>query len=215
MTAPVKAALVALVVTLALVGAGCALTSKADSVLFRYFSPELASTAGPSSGEAVGRGLELRIGRIDAAAYIKDRLVFREDSQEVHYYDDLRWSEKPEAFLRRAVRRALFEDRGLHELVSRAGPTLELELDALDEVRGKSPLARARVTWVLRDEQTVLVQRTLVIERPLGSAKSPPPPDELARAMAAALAEVVRGVATEVVAELQRSRVAAPPSPVR
>lgn len=207
MRAHLRIALLAVPLALAhaLICAGCALTQKADSVLFRYFSPELSSAVAPPSGESVVRGLELRIGRVDSAAYIKDRLVYREDSQEVHYYDPLRWSEKPEAFLRRAIRRALFEQRGLRELVSRSGPTLEMELDTLDELRGKTPLARVRITWVLRDEQAVLIQRTLVVERPVGSTKSPPPPEEVASALAAALAEAVRGVATEVVAELQRA----------
>ena len=86
--------IVAIGLSLAVAGAGCALTTKADSVLFRYFSPEGAATPAPhSSGEAGGRGLEVRIGRVEAVAYLKDRIVFRESPQEIRYYDRLRWSE--------------------------------------------------------------------------------------------------------------------------
>lgn len=206
MRIPVQIALLSVAFSLSLFCAGCALTSKADSVVFRYFSPEVPSPAGRAAETAVGRGLELRIGRVAAAAYLKDRIVFREGVQELHYYDRLRWSEKPEAFVRRAVGRALFEERGLRELVSRSGPTLEIELDVLDELRGSAPTARARATWLVRDEQTVLVQKTITIDRTIGPKKSPP---EVAKALGEALAEVVQTIAAEAVTALQRS-VAAP-----
>ena len=194
---------------------GCALTQKSDPVTLRYFAPDSASASRePASDASLGRGLELRIGRVNAASSIKDRISFRDETHEVGYYDDLRWSEKPEAYLRRAVGRALFEDRGVRELVGRPGSTLEVELDAFEELRAPRHVARVEVTWMLRDEQEVKLQRTFSVERPIAAVAADRRADAIASAMAAALGEAVSTIASGAVGEMSRERAAAPPAPV-
>ncbi|MDB4969041.1 MAG: uncharacterized protein JWN44_4730 [Myxococcales bacterium] len=199
-------------VLVALVGcAGCALTSKSDPVMLRYFTPagvpESTRTVA-TTADLGGRGLELRIGRVNAASNIKDRIAFRDDSHEIGYYEELRWSEKPESYLRRAIGRALFEDAGVRELVGRPGATLEVELASFEELRAPRHVARVEVTWLLRDEQSVQLQRSFIVERPIASVKSDRRADAVASALAAALAEAVRNIAGGVVSEMARQSAA-------
>jgi ABC-type uncharacterized transport system auxiliary subunit len=151
-------------------------------------------------------GLELRLARVDAASHIEDRIAFRDAGAEVGYYGSLRWSDPPEDYLRRALARSLFEDRQLREIVSGAGPALELELHAFEEVKEPRHAVRIAVTWRLRDARTVIVQRTLTVEQPVRGPADAALAEEgaaaIATAMAVALREVVDSVVAEVVAKL-------------
>lgn len=171
----------------------------------RYFTvdPPAETEVAPAPG------LELRLARVDAASHIEDRIAFRDSGAEVGYYGSLRWSDPPEDYLRRALARSLFEDRQLREIVSGAGPALEIELHAFEELKQPEHAVRIAITWRLRDHRTVLVQRTLTVERPIRGAADADIAEEgaeaIAVAMAAALREVVDGVVAEVVGELSRA----------
>src|SRR4051794_8315950 len=82
---------------------GCALTSKASATLPRYFSPDLPQHQ--IQEDIQHPEIELRIGRVTAGAYIREKIVYRESSYEIGFYDDRLWTEKPEAYLRRTLNR--------------------------------------------------------------------------------------------------------------
>ena len=180
---------------------GCALLGKSDALSPRYFSPDSsppsATTASPPAGT---NPIELALGRISAASYLSERIVYRDSSHELSFYDERRWSEKPEAYLRRALARALFEQRGLRRLVSGVGPTLEVELTELSEVRGPSPVARVSATFLLYDQRQVRRQATVYVELPLAPKA---PPEVIARSLTDALNRAVELVADQVVTELR------------
>jgi len=177
----------------------------------RYFSPDeargrtqLAAASSTGEPEAGMQAIELRLGRVTAASYLGERIVFRDSNYELGFYEERRWTERPEAYLRRAVSRALFEDRGLRRVVSGAGPALDIELSELAELRSP-PVARVRVTYVLYDDRLVRRQATLTIERPIPSAATPKESaDTAARAMADALGDAVNQIADRVAADLRR-----------
>jgi cholesterol transport system auxiliary component len=190
--------------------AGCALTSKSDPMVPRYFSPDesrghgqiAASTTSGHEGEA--RVNELRLGRITAASHLGERIVFRDSNYELGFYEERRWTERPEAYLRRAVARALFEDRGVRRVVSGVGPALDVELSELAELKSP-PLVRVRATYILYDERLVRRQATLTVERPIPSAATAKESAETAaRAMADAFGDAVNQIADRVVADLRR-----------
>jgi cholesterol transport system auxiliary component len=201
----VRSALALLIVT----AAGCALTSKSDPLTPRYFSPDesrgrgqIAATTTEERDET--RGGELRLGRITAASYLGERIVFRDSNYELGFYEDRRWTERPEAYLRRAVARALFEDRGVRRLVSGVGPALDIDLTELAELRAPR-VVRVRATYVLYDERLVRRQATLTIERPIPGAATPKESAETAaRAMADAFGDAVNQIAERVAADLRR-----------
>src|SRR4051812_5919368 len=89
---------------------GCALLSKSDVPTRRYFSPELLA---PATRGVARSNAELKLGRVTASPSISERIMFRESIHEVGYYDDRLWTERPEAYLHRALTRVLFEEQGL------------------------------------------------------------------------------------------------------
>jgi ABC-type uncharacterized transport system auxiliary subunit len=188
--------------------AGCALTSKSKPLEVRYFTPAHAEApdgepalAGPAPGTAPA--LELRLGRVDAASYLREKIAYRDSANEVGYYETLRWTEAPDAFVRRALGRALFQQHGLEEVVSGIAPQLEVELTAFEEVRAPKHVVRVEMTWKLRDHRNVLFQRTVRVEKPVDDAA----PGAIAAAMGVALDEAVETTVTDVVAALTRARV--------
>ena len=135
---------------------------------------------------------------------MKDRIAFRDRNFEIGYYEELRWTEKPEEYLRRALSRAFFEQHGVEQIVSGPGPTLDVDLDAFEELRNPRHAARIQVTWVLRDDLRVQYQETFTVEKPItdGKQRDPAP---IAAAMAVGFEEAVQRVVVRVVIALAKT----------
>ncbi|HTV20859.1 MAG TPA: ABC-type transport auxiliary lipoprotein family protein [Polyangiaceae bacterium] len=181
---------------------GCAFTSKGEALTPRYFSPALE--AAPRAAEGNGAPPELRIGRIEPAAYLEERIAYRVNDSELAYYEDRRWTEPPEQFVRRALESALFETHTFQRIISGAAPTLDVEVLGFDEVREAKPRARLSLLISLRDERRSLLERTITLESPLDLAGDNDAGRALARAMADALSRATRDISQQVAAELQR-----------
>jgi hypothetical protein len=136
---------------------GCALTSKANVVDIRYFSPEQVKPRLTSADDppalalaAPNASLDLRLGRVSSGPNLRERIAFRNAAYELGYYESWRWTERPEAFVRRELGRKLFEEHGLHRVFAGTAPTLDVEVIAFDEasdhvaVTVQSLLARHR-----------------------------------------------------------------------
>jgi cholesterol transport system auxiliary component len=185
---------------------GCALLGKSDALAPRYFSPDLATATAAGSKAASGQGataLELRLGRITAASYLGERIVFRDSNYELNFYEERRWTERPEAYLRRALSQALFQEHGLQRIVSGAGPTLDVELIEFAELRLAQPKARVRATYVLSDNRLVRREATVTVELPFSSDPKQASPTPAVRAMSAALSNAVNQIVDQVLAELR------------
>src|SRR5689334_18964534 len=81
---------------------GCALTSKAEVLELRYFSPEhvkphlTGADVSPAPGPgAPNAALELRLGRVSSGPNLRDRIAFRDSAYELGYYENWRWTERP------------------------------------------------------------------------------------------------------------------------
>ncbi len=187
---------------LALALEGCALFSKGDVPMRRYFSPDLQSVRTAAVRRANG---ELRLGRVTAGAAIAERIMFRATEHEVGFYDDRLWTEKPEAYLRRALSRVLFEEQGLQSVMRGAGPTLDVELLRFEEVLTPLHVGRVKVAFALSDERVVSLQQTLSFDRAIGNSS----PEALAQAMGEALREAVNEISGRVTADLALAAAAA------
>ncbi len=188
--------------------AGCALTSKSDSIILRYFSPVSTSartSAAESAAPPTAPEIVLNLGRISAARHLREKIAYRDSAYEVGYYDDLRWTDKPDAYLRRALRGAFFEEHRARQRVSGFGLALDVDLDAFEEVKAPRHAARVAVTWALRDEQVVLVQESFAIERPF--ANDAEAPSALVASLSGALDEAVARIVARV---LEQARHAGP-----
>lgn len=205
----VQSVFTACVVVMAVFLGACALTSKADLVEIRYFSPEVErSRPNPETQDAgrSDRALEMRLGRVSSGPNLRDHIAYRITRYELGYYDDLRWTEHPEAYVRRSLGWWLFQSRGLRRVLHGEAPTLEVELIAFDDLRlptGRAAQVRLRV--ILFEETGVLLEETITINHPVPDAK--PGIDDLVAAMSIALDAAAEQVATKVrMALIERAR---------
>src|SRR6185436_5751354 len=117
-------AVVAVAIALALAALGCALTGKSDAMVPRFFTLEPAAHATTTTAARVGAASapQLRLGRVTAADHIEQPIIYRQSEREIGFYDDRLWSEKPDAYLGRALGRVLFEEKGLRRAVAGRAP---------------------------------------------------------------------------------------------
>lgn len=181
---------------------GCALTSKATPQQVRYFSPESVETRAPSAAPR-GEGPKLRFGRIASSPYLRSRIVYRHAAFELAAYEDRRWTEDPDAYLRRALARSLFDERRLVQAVGGSPPTLDVEVVAFEEVRrAGARFGRVELAYVLHDERDVLASGRLAAERQAASADMP----EVVAAIAAALTAVTVDLSERIATRLGAPR---------
>jgi len=178
----------------------CALLTKAEPVVPRYFSPESpapARAAAPPTSAA-----SLRLGRIGGSSYLKERIVFRSSPHELAFYDDRRWTERPEVYLQRGLESAFFELRGVHRALTDRAPTLTADLVEFEEVRGAAPGVHLRVSFALHDERIVYDEGSVAVDRPLRSGEEKTQPERSAAAFGEALSEAVTRIADRVLADV-------------
>jgi cholesterol transport system auxiliary component len=174
---------------------GCALTSKADALSVRWFNPEplnarLTSTAPDSRPHANGTTLEL--GRVTSGAHLREKIAYRDAAFEVGYYDDSRWTERPEVYVRRAVARTLFEQHGVRRALAGQAPVLDIEVMSFEEIRGKARGARIQLRMMVHDEAHSLLEKTITVERPVEQDGIAALVQAMAEALSAAAEEVAR-----------------------
>lgn len=179
---------------------GCALLSKSDVFVSRYFTPESATTV---ADPCAPNGMELRLGRVNSAAYIKDKLIFRGSAYEIGYYEEKRWTENPGVYVRRALTRALFDRRGLRQIVSGVGPTLDVDVIAFEEVLAPAHVGRVQLTYSIYDDRVVRFARSITVERPVAKAAGDAEADAVVQALSTALVDAVDGLADQTAAELR------------
>lgn len=189
----------------------CALTSKAELVDVRYFSPERTQlpVKNADAGGALSAGpLQVRLGRVTSGANLRERIAYRDSAYELGYYEDLRWTERPETYVRRALGRSLFETHGLQRVLSGDAPTLDVEVIAFDELRLKTGrAARACLRVILYEDKGVLFEDTLTVDRPVAGGR--PKIESIIEALATALDDAVDQVTVKVQQALNLRRSAA------
>lgn len=196
---------------------GCALTSKADVVNIRYFSPEVVKPrltgADAASGVAPGASaprdaIEVRLGRVSSGPNLRERIAFRDAAYELGYYDDWRWTERPETFVRRELGRTMFESHGFHRVLGGSAPTLEVEVIAFDDLRlAAGRAARVQLKVILFEDTGVVFEETITVDRAVAGDK--PKIEDVVAAMATALDLASDQVAVRVGSELGKRRGAA------
>ena len=193
---------------------GCALLTKAEPLEPRFFTPETtarpAGGAGGASASAASSGLELRLARVNAGSSIRDRLVYRDSGHEVGYYEERRWTEKPEAYVRRALARALFERRGVAQVIAGPAPTLEVDVIAFEEVRAPSHVARVELAFTLHDERAVRLADSVLIEKAVPVTKDEASAEAAVQGLGEAMEAAVESVAARVTERLVADRAALP-----
>lgn len=200
------------IATLGIALGGCALTSKSAPLDFRYFTLEGEPAASTTRAPAEGTAPKLRLGSVGAAAHLRERMVYRDSPVELGYHEEERWSERPSAYVRRALSRALFEERGIEQVLSGSGYALDADLLALDEYTGDAPKVRVTLAFSLHDDMNVALETTVSAEKPIAKKDDAPARVEAFRQ---ALREVIAKISDQVMSKLQTlpSAVSLPAAP--
>ncbi len=180
----------------------CALLTKSDPVVPRYFTPEQPGAVSSPGAPPAGKSFSLRLGRVGGDSYLKERIAYRDSDHEFGFYEDRRWTERPEVYLQRAIEQSLFEERGLTRALSASAPTLTADLIEFEEVRGPTPRVRLRISYALHDDRTVLREHSFAVERTLPPGAEARETERVAAALGEALHEAVDRIAGEVIPEL-------------
>ena len=180
----------------------CALTGKADALYPRFFSPEI-DVVPAVAPTLVGPPLALRLGKVEAVSYVEERFAYRLEPSELSFYEDRRWTEPPERYLRRSLERELFQQRGIVRTVSGPGATLDVELTAFEELRSAPRRVRLVLNFSLHDDRQSQLERRVVVERPLPASAGDASAREVTGALALALAAAVLDVSDQVTRELR------------
>jgi cholesterol transport system auxiliary component len=181
---------------------GCALLTKQDVVDVRYFTPDPAPTQTTltSASKPNGRA-RLRLGRVTAAGHLRERIAFRDGPHELGFYEDRRWTERPEAYVRRELERRLFDEAALDRTLDPSAPTLDVELLSFEEVRRPGgPFGHVELRVVLHDHDAVIHEETLATLE----AASGPSFDALVAALARGLGRLSGRVAARIQTHVAR-----------
>lgn len=159
----------------------------------RYFSPS-QRPAVDSDAPHPGDGPSLRLRRVRAAAYLRERMVWRRGA-EIGFYDLLRWTESPASYAQSWLEDELFDRRGLRRSSSPGVATLDVNLGSFDELLAPKHEAAVELDIVLSDPRLgTLVDRTIEARRPIASDD----PSAIADALGAALADAAAQVGAAV-----------------
>lgn len=181
--------------------AGCALTSKGDALSIRWFDPAPARSHLTSASAAqASPGMAIELGRVSSGINLREKIAYRDAAFEMGFYEDKRWTERPEVYVRRELARTLFEERGMRRALAGQAPVLEVEVVSFEELRRASPAARIQLRVLVHDERDALLEKTIIVEKPV-------PPgakgfDGVVQAMALALDAATAQVANDVAAVL-------------
>lgn len=177
---------------------GCALFAKTTPQEIRYFLPERVNASTASSPREEGAA-PLRLGHFTSSANLRYRIVHRDSDFEMGEYESLRWTDDPEVYVRRALVRALFEERPLKQEVVGAPPTLDVDVVVFEEVRrGAHRAGRVELRYQLQHEGRILASGLVTRERSAESGAAEPVVAAIAGAMDDAASDVATAVASRL-----------------
>jgi cholesterol transport system auxiliary component len=149
---------------------GCALTAKGDALAIRWYTPESSKatlTDASIGGDIAQSAPQIALGRITSGINLREKIAYRNSAFEEGFYDDKRWTERPEVFVRRALEKSLYEEHGFRRALASQAPVLEVEVVDFEEVLGPVHAARIELRIVIHDDRDTLLERTITVERPV------------------------------------------------
>lgn len=173
----------------------CALTSRAAPFEIRYFAPNVAarSVTTTSARASVTAPPKVCVRQITSSEFLRNPLVYRVSTYEVGSYDDRRWTEYPEVYLRRSLDHALFDGGRFVEGQPGRCPTLDVELLGFEELRrGDARAGRVQLVYRLFDGDRVVASEVVTIERDAGGTE----PADIVAAIGTALEDATARLAT-------------------
>lgn len=203
----------------AILASGCALTSRGDAIQWQYFTPERARPALESA--KVTAGPEVCLERVTSSASSGRRIAHSDGGHRVGYYEDRRWTDDPEGYVRRALERTLFEEEGFRCDREASSSRLDVEVLGFEEVRTPaSHAARVALRAVLATSaENTILDETIEVVEPVTGSTFDDVVEAFGRALDGACAEAARrtraALASEVGAQRPVQLTCAPAGPGR
>jgi ABC-type uncharacterized transport system auxiliary subunit len=177
--------------------AGCALTGRAAPLEFRYFTPE--TSVPPVAHSPQPPCARLRLGRVTLDANLQFRIAHRDSPVELDLYETLRWTARPDTYVRRALSSALFEGQPLEQAIAGEVTTLDIEVIGFEEVvRDQRHGGRVQLGYRLHDDENVLARGLVTVERDARGPQIGLVVAAIGAAMGAASTEIASRVATRL-----------------
>jgi ABC-type uncharacterized transport system auxiliary subunit len=182
---------------------GCALLSKGNALDVHYYTPvraqaPAAQTAADlraaEAGPPGNSGPALRVGRVEAGVDLGQRIVYGDGVFRVSYYEDRRWNERPDLYVRDALNQVLFEERGFQRVVSGAATSLDVRIQTFQEVQTAERHAVRIVLGIALAKDRVFFENTVDVTEDVRG----PAFEDVVSAMSRALYEAADQVAQRV-----------------
>jgi ABC-type uncharacterized transport system auxiliary subunit len=139
----------------------------------------------------------VRLGRVYSGQNLRERIAYRDHAYERGYYEDERWTKWPEAYVRRALGRALYESHRFKRAMGGAALTIEVELIAFDDLcLDSGRAARVQLQLIVFQGSEVLDEQTVTVDCPV--AIDQPEIENVVAAMSKALDQAVKQIAVRV-----------------
>jgi cholesterol transport system auxiliary component len=174
--------------------AGCALTERSEPLEVAHYTPEHVRPPRLTSAHT-GSGPPLRLGRVSSDTSLGERIMSTDGGYKVRYYDDRRWTERPEVYVRRALARALFDESGFRRALGGDAPTLDVAVLRFEEVKTPAKHAAHVELRVELSTESVLVEETVAVSEPVARDDFDDVVAALARALDRSSGAVARRVA--------------------
>jgi cholesterol transport system auxiliary component len=177
--------------------AGCSILSRSPPLDVRYFSPEPATQTTTETHSPAP--VKLQLGQLTSSANLRERIVHRESPVEVGAYETLRWTENPDAYVHRALVRALFEGHPIEHVLGGPAPTLDVELVAFEVLhQDKRWAGRVQLRYRLHDDRAVIASGVVTELRPAAGDGFDGAVTAVGQAMDAATAKLAVAVASRL-----------------
>ena len=154
----------ALVAALVL-GPGCALLSKSKPLGVKWYTPDRVVQS--LECRPARPGQTLLLGRVTSGTDLTELIAHGDGVYRVDYYDDRRWTERPERYVRDTLGRTLFEACGFQRAVTGIAPTLDVQLLKFQEVTTPSTHAVRIALRVTLSKERAIFDDTVAITEPV------------------------------------------------
>lgn len=181
--------------------AGCALLSKAKPMDVRWYTPEHLRP-GPAS-PLPASGPALRLAGVRSGLDLEQRIVHGDGGYRMDYYEERRWTERPEVYVRNALNRVLFEERGFQRVVQGDATALNVEVLAFQEVNRPAVHGVRIALRIAVSRKRVLFENTVEINEPVSGPRFEDVVAAMARALDEAAGEVARRISTALAKEAE------------
>jgi ABC-type uncharacterized transport system auxiliary subunit len=177
---------------------GGALTAKAPPLDIHYFT--LDHTTPRAEHPPIKAWI--RVAPIRTSSSLRSRIAKRIGTNELEFYEDQRWADAPDVYVRFALERSLV-GHGIGQTEDRDALQLEVEIIAFEETASPQG-GRVSLRYRLFDRHTAIVDRIVTIQKP-----SQVPMSSVVTAIGSALDAAV----AEITAQVVDAIAAQPPAP--